>query len=329
LGENFGEFELIERLRQRLDLDPRLEIGIGDDAAVVPGDPTRVVSVDAVVDGVHFDSRIWPASAVAWKAIAAALSDIGAMAADPTEVYLSLGLPSGLDRELIDDLIEGTAAAAGHFGVAVAGGDTVGSPVIFLAVTAVGEVGDPASVLTRAGAKPGDLVAVTGEFGGAAAGLRLVEKSGVEQTGETERALVERLLRPEPRLAFAGKLRESGVSALIDVSDGLVADLGHIASMSGVGIEIDVDAVPVQAGVEEVARLEGIEGLDLALTGGEDYELALVLEPGSGERLAEIASGTGVPLTVIGTVVDGSGVMPGSKGQPYTVNGGSGFEHRF
>jgi len=329
MNRDTGEFELIERLRQRLGSDPRLQVGIGDDAAVLSGEGTRVVSVDAVVDGVHFDSETWPAPAIAWKAIAAALSDIGAMAADPTEVYLSLGLPSGADRDLIDGLIDGTVTAARHFGVALAGGDTVGSPVAFLAVTAVGEVDDPGAVVTRSGAAVSDLVAVTGQLGGAAAGLRLVGQGQAGQNGVTGDALVERLFRPEPRLAFARKLRGVGVSALIDVSDGLVADLGHVASMSGVGIEIDVDRVPIQDGVDEVAREDGIGGLELALTGGEDYELALTIEPGSDDRVTGLAAETGVPMTVIGNVVEGSGVSLLSQGRPCEIGGRTGFEHRF
>lgn len=308
-------------------------VGIGDDAAVVEGQPTRVVSVDAVVDGVHFDTASWPATAIAWKAIATAVSDLAAMAVDPTEVYLSLGLPAGTGEALVDGLIDGTEAVAGELGVTVAGGDTVGSPVLFLAVTVIGEAAEPGAVVLRSGARPGDLVAVTGELGGAKAGLLLVSEEGAGHSGDVEQALVDRLLRPVPRLSFAAGLRGAGVSALIDVSDGLVADLGHIASASGVGIRIDAERVPVQKGVEEIAVRSGAVGLDFALTGGEDYELALTFPPEAADELAALAAGIGLAFTVVGEVLEGAGVEIRLRGEPYLVGGTEGgqggFEHRF
>lgn len=300
---------------------------------MVEGRPTRVVSVDAVVDGVHFDSASWPAPAIAWKAVAAAVSDLAAMASDPVEVYLSLGIPSGTDESLIDGLIDGTEAAARGLRVTVAGGDTVGSPVLFLAVTAIGEVPEPASAVLRSGARPGDLVAVTGELGGAKAGLVLVSEQAVDHSGEVEQALADRLFSPIPRLSFAAELRDVGVSALIDISDGLVADLGHVASASGVGIQIDAERVPVQAGVEDIASRFGAEGLDFALAGGEDYELALAFPPGVAGRLAELATGLELAFTVVGEVVEGTGVEVLLEGRPYAIGGAEaargGFEHRF
>lgn len=333
MNRRLGEFELIERLQRRLGLGSTLAVGIGDDAAVVEGQPTRVVSVDAVVDGVHFDTTSWPATAIAWKAIAAAVSDLAAMAADPVEVYLSLGLPAGPDESLVDGLIDGTEAVAGELGVTVAGGDTVGSPVLFLAVTAIGEVPEPAVAVLRSGARPGDLVAVTGELGGAKAGLLLVSERGVDSSGDVEQALVDRLLKPAPRLSFAAGLRGAGVNALIDVSDGLVADLGHIASASGVGIQVDAERLPVQDGVEETATRFGADGLDFALAGGEDYELALTFPPGATDELAELAAGIGLAFSVVGEVVEGLGVEVRLRGGPYVVGGTEGgqggFEHSF
>lgn len=333
MNRDLGEFELIERLQRRLGGGTPSAVGIGDDAAVIEGSPTRVVSVDATVDGVHFDSGTWPAPAIAWKSIAAAVSDLAAMAADPVEVYLSLGIPAGVGEALLEGLIDGTEAVTGHLGVAVAGGDTVGSPVLFLAVTAIGELPDGTGAVLRSGASSGNLVAVTGELGGARAGLALVGEEGVGQSGGSERTLIERLLHPEPRLVFSEGLREAGVTALIDVSDGLVADLGHIAALSGVGIELDVGQVPVQEGVDQVAERFGASGLDFALAGGEDYELALTFPPSSGDQLAELADRVGLGLTVVGTVVEGSGVELLLEGRPYAIGGGEGspggFEHRF
>ena len=243
------------------------------------------------------------------KALAAALSDLAAMGAEPAEAYVELGLPERFDDEALA-LADGIGAVAAREGVAVAGGDVTRSPVLFLAVTAVGSAADAAALVRRAGAREGDLVAITGELGGAAAGLELLERP--ELADGLERAIADRLrarqLEPRPLLAAGRALAEAGASSMIDVSDGVAADAGHLAEASGVAFALETASVPIQAGVAEVAEAVGRDVVELALGGGEDYELLVTLPA---ERIDEAAGALGAlggALTVIGAAGAGSGV---------------------
>jgi thiamine-monophosphate kinase len=310
MERGMSEFDLIKRLERQSRAARPVLTGIGDDASVtLHGGPTAT-SVDAVVDGVHF-RRQWSSPArIAAKAVATALSDLAAMAADPGEVYVTLGLPVDTPTGYLEELADGFIAAARQFGVALTGGDTVASPVLFASVTVVGRAPEGQQLILRSGAQHGDLVAVTGCFGGAAAGLLLLENQSLEQdSGIPEReALIERQISPRPRLAEGSGLRGTGVTSLVDVSDGLIADLGHIAKASGVAVQIDGGLVPVQAGVAEVAAAAGLDPLDLALAGGEDYELAMTLPPGLREAVKTGTESAGCDFTVVGKVNEGSGV---------------------
>jgi thiamine-monophosphate kinase len=269
--------------------------------------------VDAVVEGVHF-RRAWSSPAqIAARAVGAALSDLAAMAADPGEIYVTLGLPAGTAPGFCEELADGFVAASRRYGAVLAGGDTVASPVLFASVTVVGRAAEGEGFIQRSGARPGDLVAVTGSFGGAAAGLMVLEgEAAANDSGSLDpaivQALITRQIAPQPRLAEGSALRGSGVTALIDVSDGLVADLGHIARSSGVAIRIDGDLVPMQPGVAAVARSCGRRPSELALSGGEDYELAMALPPEHLATVRNAVEGKGCDFTVIGEVVSGSGV---------------------
>jgi thiamine-monophosphate kinase len=242
---------------------------------------------------------------------------------------VSFGAPSDTPPAFLDQLAEGFARAAVRFGAALAGGDTVSSPVMFCSVTAVGRVPTGESMILRSGAKPGDLVAVTGDFGGAYAGLLLLESPDLGRSvalhEETRQALVLRQLAPEPRLAAGSALRGTGVSALIDTSDGLAADLSHLASSSGIGIEIEPGLVPVQAGVAEVAEKTSWSLEQMALAGGEDYELAFTVAPASLEEVKSRLSLLGCGLSVIGQAVAGSGVSVVSDGRRSSPP--PGFDH--
>ena len=307
-----SEFDLIDRLTGFSNPGGPVLTGIGDDASVTFHDGQTATSVDAVVEGIHF-SREWSSPLqIAVKAVGTALSDIAAMAADPGEVYVTLGIPVGTSRPFLEELADGFAGAAAGFGAALAGGDTVASPVMFVSVTAVGRAPAGEQLILRSGAAEGDLVAVTGELGGASAGLALLGRPELEKDLALDpamcEALIERQLAPCPRLAAGRALRGSGVSTMIDLSDGLAADLGHVARASQVGIEIDESRVPVQAGVAEVAAATGRAASDLALGGGEDYELAFTLPPGALETVEARIAPLGCGLSVIGEVRSGSGV---------------------
>jgi thiamine-monophosphate kinase len=320
--EGMGEFELLARVRERLPApSPRVRLGAGDDAAIaVPGGATAT-SVDAVVDGVHFHRKQATLRQIGHKALAAALSDLAAMGAVAGEAYVTLGVPSDLDEDGCIELLDGMAALAESTGTTLAGGDVTRAGELFLAIAVVGHAEDPDAFVTRAGARPGDALVLTGEVGGARAGLALPEDAGLEGG-----ALRRRQLEPRPRLAAGRALAEAGATAMIDLSDGLAGDALQVAERSGVGLRIDGDAVPVAPGAIEVLGTGGGDGLLLALEGGEDYELLATLPPARVERARDAVLKAGeVTLTTIGEVVAGEGVelrLPGGR----LVRPGRGFD---
>lgn len=323
-----AEFDLIERVRTGLGSQESLEVGPGDDAAVVELSGRMVVSVDSMVEGVHFPAD-WPDPGdIARRALAGALSDLAAMAAEPETVLVALGLPAGRAPGFGEGLADATVSAARDFGVSLAGGDIVRSPNLFISVTVIGSLREGSEPVTRSGARPGDLVAVTGRLGGSAAGLLLATGSEVpDLEPELRDSLIARYLRPEPLISLGPALGAIGTSAMVDLSDGLVADLGHLADASGVAIRLEADEVPVEPGAEAVALSSGREILEFVLAGGEDYELAMTIAREDLSALEEAAGSRGIRLTVIGEVTEGSGVQVTSSGNP--IEPPPGFEHSF
>jgi thiamine-monophosphate kinase len=328
-----GEFDLIAALRARLPAaGPRLLLGPGDDAAVTAPSGVTATSVDAIVEGVHFRRSSTPLRAIGQRALAAALSDLAAMGAAPGEAYIALGVPEDLDEPGCLELLEGAEALAARTATLLAGGDISRSAVLFVAVTVVGHAPDAESLVTRAGARAGDLVVLTGELGGAAAALRL--DSGVSGDGragppaaaelseDVLGALRARQLDPQPRLQEGRALAASGARAMIDISDGLGADAGHLAAESGVRLEIDLGEVPLQAGVREVAQAVGGDALELATGVGEDYELLACLPEDSLDGARKAVAGIGGSLTAIGRCVAGEGVrLSDRSGRELPVRG--------
>jgi thiamine-monophosphate kinase len=320
LGDNrvVGEFELLARLRERLPpAGARVVLGSGDDAAVtVPGGATAT-SVDALVDGVHFRREHSSLAQIGRKALGAALSDLAAMGAGAGEAYVAVGIPPDLGEEECLELFDGVAALAAETGTVLAGGDLSRAPALSLAVTVVGHAPEPALLIGRGGAEPGDLLLLSGELGGAAAGLLLLERpelAAAVPAAEAER-LRSRQLEAVPRLAAGQALAAAGARAMIDLSDGLGGDAGHLAAASGVGLRIDAAALPLAPGLRELAAAAERDPLELAAAGGEDYELLAALPA---ERLQEarrrIAETGGAPLVRIGEAVAGEGVeirLPG------------------
>jgi thiamine-monophosphate kinase len=302
-------------------------IGIGDDAAVVrAGGALCVTSVDTMVEGVHFRLRDgWATPAeVGHRALAGALSDLAAMGAVAGEAYLSLGLPTGLQETDALALVTAADDLALACGVAIAGGDVVAAPVLCVSVTVTGWADRPEQLVPRNGARPGDLVGVTGRLGAGRAALEVLS-GRVERFPAVEPALA-MARAPLPRLREGRALAAAGARAMIDLSDGLAADAGHLGRASGVDVRIRLAALPLAEGVAEVAAALGTPAGELAAAGGEDYELCLCVPPparGAVEQAAGVAG-----LTWIGEVSAGTpGVtLLGERGDPVRVQG---YEHRW
>lgn len=313
-----GEFELLAKLRERLPRpSSRVKLGSGDDAAVtVPGGATAT-SVDAIVDGVHFRRNESDLDSIGRKALATALSDLAAMGAETGEAYAVLGAPPDLGEDDFLVLLDGMLGLAAATGTTLAGGDVTRAPVLTLAVTVVGHAATAEDFVARGGARAGDLLVLTGEIGAAAAGRLLLETpdlAAAVSVSEADRLRI-RQLDPTPRLLSGRALAAAGATAMIDLSDGLAADAGHLAEAGGVALEIDSDSLPLAAGVAEVAKAAGQDPLTLAASGGEDYELLAALPA---DRLATAAAAIDeageTTLTAIGRVTAGGGVairLPG------------------
>lgn len=275
---DLGEHGLIARLRMRVPAPPSwVTLGIGDDAAAIAPEPGEqiVLTTDSVIEGVHFDRALTPMDAVGHKALAVNLSDLAAMGAEPRGVLLGLSLPATLPLADFDGLLEGFLALAARTKTPLIGGNITRSPgPIAMDVTAVGSA-RARRLVTRAGGRPGDALYVTGSVGAAAAGLGIL-RAGIprEAIGTDLAACVARHERPEPRLR-AGLIasRSRAVNAGIDLSDGLADGVRQLADASQTGVVIDADAVPVDAGARAWASRQGLDPLDAALAGGEDYEL--------------------------------------------------------
>ena len=303
--------------------------GIGDDAAVVRARPLCVVSVDAMVEGTHFSLAPGRSSAreVGHRALASALSDLAAMGAQAGEAYLVLGLPAGFGECEALELLRAARALASATGATIAGGDVVAAPALTVSVTAVGwaELGD--RLVGRDGAEPGDLVGVTGSLGAAGAALAVLE--GRAHRVAAAEPLLARARQPQPRLREGRALARAGVHAMIDLSDGLASDAGHIGRASGASVQIVLEALPLAEGVAEVSRVLGEPPWRLAAAAGEDFELCFCASPAERARVEGALAWEGsAGVSWIGQVREGApGVrLLDERGEEVRLNG---FEHRW
>jgi thiamine-monophosphate kinase len=299
------ESELISAIEGVLRPDPatfpNIVRSIGDDAAVVRAGGYSIISTDMMVDGVHFRTEQLSPGDIGHRAFAAALSDLAAMGAEAKEAYLALGLPSGSELDWALELVGGARRLAAAHGVAIVGGDITRAGSATVCFTVVGGAEDPALLVGRDGARAGDVVGVTGTLGGAGAGLALLERRARRPGERIAAALRERYARPEPRLAEGRVLAAAGAHAMIDLSDGLATDAGHLARRSGVRLELSLASLPLQPGVAEVARQVGDDPGSFAASAGEDYELCVCFPPAA----RYLAATAGVEITWIGRVVEG------------------------
>ncbi|HLA18065.1 MAG TPA: thiamine-phosphate kinase [Dehalococcoidia bacterium] len=291
-----GEFGLIERLAKAIGAErpESLIVGIGDDAAAWRvNDAVVLATTDTLVEGVHFLAGRTPWADLGWKALAVNVSDIAAMGGEPQYALVALGLPPETPVQGVDELYEGLRECAREYGVTVAGGDVVRAPQVVITVAALGQAeldaGGQARLMRRDAARAGYAIAVTGTLGRSAAGLRRL-KEGAPADDPLARAH----LRPRPPLAVARRAVQLGVPCAIDVSDGLLQDLGHVCEMSGLGAVVRAAAVPLS---DELRDAYADDALALACAGGEDYELLLVAP-------AETLSALGSEVSVIGEMVE-------------------------
>lgn len=298
VGE-LGELALVEAVTSRLGGGPGLLLGPGDDAAVVAAPDGRVVaSTDVLVEGRHFKRDWSSAHDIGARAAGANLADVAAMGAVPTALLVGLAVPADRDASWVLELADGLGEEAASAGAVVAGGDVVRSDVLTVAVTALGslEGRDP---VTRAGARPGDLVAVAGRLGWAAAGLAVLSRGF-----RSPRALVEAYRRAAPPYPEGPRAAVLGATAMVDVSDGLVADLGHVARASGVAVSLSSDAFHVPQEFQDTARALNADPLHWLLGGGDDHALAACFPPDVDLPMA---------WSVVGRVEAGEGVLVDGK----------------
>ena len=300
-----GEFGLIDRLAglaygardKEAESWRRLILGIGDDAAAWHGEASvQLATVDSLVQDVHFILGLTSWGELGWRAMAANLSDIAAMGGVPRYALVSLALPGDTEVDDVVALYKGMIELARSFGVAIVGGDTSRSPRLVINITILGSVKNRSQhILTRSAAKAGDKVAVTGYLGAAAAGLEVLRQHITIDAGSGA-GLKQAFLKPYPRVAEGQVLVEQGVRAAMDISDGLLGDLKHICEASGVGARIEIERVPVHPAVK--ANF-GDRALELALSGGEDYEL---LFTAGDDVMKRVTASVSCPVTVIGEI---------------------------
>ena len=293
-----GENALLELIRDRLPHAPEGETWSGDDAAVLDLPGRVVVTTDSLVEDIDFSFRYATGADAGWKAIASNASDVAAMGCAPSHAVVAVGMRPDTPLAVFEAILEGLTAAAGAFGVALVGGDLTEAPQVFLSVTMIGS--GPRVVL-RSGARPGDLICVTGHLGGAAGGL-LVLQRGLDPSGAYA-DLIARQLRPTPPVAAGPVIAAAGATAMIDVSDGLAIDLYRLLEASGCGCTVDPSLIPVDPGLQALARAMGnVDTTSVALLGGEDYELLFTMPS---DREVELRRGDLGRAGVIGRVGDG------------------------
>jgi thiamine-monophosphate kinase len=310
------EFDRVRAIARALG---PLAASLGDDCAILPevSGSNLVLSTDVSVEGVHFRREWLRPAEIGWRVAAAALSDLAAAGAEAIGLLAAVTVPRDTSEKLLTELMQGVGEAVGSVGGVVLGGDLSGGPAWSLAITVVGRATRP---LSRRGAKVGDGVWVTGTLGGARAAVQ-TWRQGREPEPEARRAFA----RPEPRLAAGRGLADRGATALIDLSDGLASDAGHLAAASAVELRIELDRLPVATSAAKSAQATGLSPAEFAALGGEDYELLATLPASFDDAAAQaFHREAGLPLTRVGQVMTGIGTRLLLNGAEVTL---AGFDH--
>jgi thiamine-monophosphate kinase len=312
---DLGERGLIERIHARIGAPPPDEVWGGDDAAVVTHETaSTLLTIDSLVDGVDFDLAYSTGADVGWKVMAANASDIAAMGGRPRHAVASLTLPPDTSLVVVDGVVDGMMAAAERWPVSLVGGDISGGGEIAVTIAMTGEAErDP---VLRRGARAGDALCVTGCLGGSAGGLEALRR-GLK--GEAIGRLKHRHLRPQARVEEGVVLAGAGATSMIDVSDGLAVDVGNLMRASGMGCDIDPDAVPIDPDLDALAEV--LDPRAAAILGGEDFELLFTIGESS---IGSLIAGTGIAVTRIGTVTAGERTLGGAPLQRWEEMG---WEH--
>ena len=321
--EELGEFGLIEHLTSGIkSKQESTQIGIGDDAAVIDhGSYYQVVTTDLLLEGVHFDLVYSPLKHLGYKAVVVNLSDVYAMNAAPRQITLSLGISGKFSVEALEEFYEGVTLACERFSVDLVGGDTSSSVTgLVISVTAIGTA-KKEEIALRSGAKPNQLICVTGDLGAAYMGLKILEREkqlhindpGFQPELQGYDYVLERFLKPEPRVDVLLALKEAGItpSAMIDISDGLSSELIHICKASGIGCQVYDDRIPIAEETKEAAEEFQLEPLVAALHGGEDYELLFTVPLSDFDKVSAIEG-----VSVIGNMTkkDGQALLVANEG---------------
>lgn len=319
ISELGGELALIELIRKYSAGADGLEMGIGDDAALVRCvDRYMIVTTDLLIEQTHFRMDINQPYLLGWKSAAVNISDIAAMGGHPTYTFVSIGLPD-VDVSVVEGIYQGMRDVCDKYGSVIAGGDTVSSECgIVINITQIGEV-EPENAALRSKAMPGDAIIVTNTLGDSSAGLKLLlGGERVDSDNMAHRELIERHLRPEPRVREARAAVQTGsVHAMMDLSDGLAADLPKLCAASGVGATVYADRLPISDHLRVSASELNAEPYILAAAGGEDYELLITCAEEDAGEVIEVIHATGTAAGVIGKITDGDEIaLIASDGLP-------------
>lgn len=325
---DIGEFRVISSIRSDLkDFQKGVIVGIGDDTAAikVSGEKLLLFTSDSLVEDVHFKWDYTSPFQVGWKALVVNISDVAAVGGNPTHCLVSLALPSDTERNLVREVYRGLKKAASKYRVGIVGGDTVRAPSFIITVSLLGEV-KRENIVLRSGAKPGDLIYVTGQLGSSGAGLACLKAPNWKVKPEIRQFLIKKHLMLSPRLVEGQKIASSQIAtSMIDLSDGLASDLHRLAEESKVGAVLWEDEFPTALATEQLAKVMGKSLLEWILYGGEDYELLFAVPPNKKEKLKQTLS---FPHTLIGEIVDrDQGIYLKNRGGNRTKIEDRGYNH--